>query len=190
MMLNDELTEKEIEKEAADDLYTESVPDSEKAEGNATNSTEELADASAGGSETPAPVAEKEKADPPLQRTYRTGTKISAFFFFLITAGIFAVYEYLSFSFLYLPLINSVEGFAEAIGAIFGYIFGLIYTLVFAGAQLPANIVAIILFKRLRGRSDKKWENTLFTVFFALSIVLLLITILSTVLFFGMSALS
>ena len=186
MMPNDELKEQEIEKGATDDLYTKSAPDSKKAEGDPTNAIEKLAD----GSEAPAPVAEEKKADPPLQRTYRTGTKIAAFFFFLVTAGIFAVYEYLSFTFLYLPLVNSLESFAEAIGAIFGYIFGLIYTLIFAGAQLPANIVAIILFKRLRGRSDKKWENTLFTVFFALSIVLLLITILSTVLFFAMSALS
>lgn len=138
----------------------------------------------------PLPKAKKTKKAPaaPLQRTYRTGTKIAAFIFFLITAGIFAIYEYLSFSFLYLPLLESIDNFGEAIAAIFGYIFGLIYTIVFAVAQIPANITAIILFKRLRGRSDKPWENVLFTVMFALSIVMLLVTILSTVLFFAMSA--
>ena len=145
--------------------------------------------------QAPAPT-ESKKADEPKEvpaeapkKTYKTGTKIAAFVFFLITAGIFAIYEYLSFTLLYLPLVESIDNFGEAIAAIFGYIFGLIYTIVFAIAQLPANIISIILFKRIRGKSDKKWENALFTVFFALSIVMLLVTILSTVLFLGASAL-
>lgn len=122
-------------------------------------------------------------------KSYRTGTKVAAFIFFIITAGIFALYEYFAFTFLYLPLMESIDNIGEAFAAIFAYIFGLIYTLIFAVAQLPANIVTIILFKRLRGKSDKKWENVLFTVFFALSIVMLLVTVISTLLFFGMSAL-
>lgn len=122
------------------------------------------------------------------KRTYRTGTKIAAFIFFLITAAIFALYELLAFKFLYLPLMSSIDNIGEAFAAIFAYIFGLIYTLVFAVAQLPTNIVSIILFKRIRGKSDKKWENVLFTVFFALSIVMLLITVLSTAAFFVASA--
>ena len=139
--------------------------------------------------EETAPARRKKAPAEPLQRTYKTGTKIAAFIFFVITAGIFVIYEYLAFSFLYLPLLESIDSFAEAIGAIFGYIFGLIYTLVFAGLQLPANIAAIILFKRIRGKSDKAWENVLFTVLFILTIVMLVVTILSTVLFFAMSAL-
>jgi len=122
-------------------------------------------------------------------KSYRTGTKIAAFIFFIITAGIFVLYEYFAFTFLYLPLMESIDNIGEAFAAIFAYIFGLIYTLIFAVAQLPANIVTIILFKRLRGKSDKKWENVLFTVFFALSIVMLLVTVISTLLFFGVSAL-
>lgn len=122
------------------------------------------------------------------KRAYKTGTKIAAFIFFLITAGIFALYEFFAFTFLYLPLMESIDNLGEAIAAIFGYIFGLIYTLIFAIAQIPANLISIILFKRLRGKSDKKWENVLFTVFFALSLVMLLITVISTALFFVTSA--
>ncbi|MBO4472895.1 MAG: hypothetical protein J5765_03710 [Clostridia bacterium] len=138
---------------------------------------------------TPAPTAGRLVAKGSGNKSYRTGTKIAAFIFFIITAGIFALYEYLAFTFLYLPLMESIDNLGEAFAAIFAYIFGLIYTLIFAVAQLPANIVTIILFKRLRGKSDKKWENVLFTVFFALAIVMLLVTVISTLLFFGMSAL-
>ena len=136
-------------------------------------------------SEAPAPASAEER-----KKTYKTGTKIAAFVFFLITAGIFALYEYFAFTFLYLPLMQSIDNLGEAIATIFGYIFGLIYTIIFAIAQLPANIIAIILFKRIRGKSDKKWENVLFTVFFALSIVMLIVTVLSMALFFGTSMVS
>ena len=124
----------------------------------------------------------------PRIKTKSSGTAIAAFIFFVITACIFVVYEYLSYTFLYKPLMESIDNFGEAIAAIFGYIFGLIYTLIFAIAQLPANIVSIILFKRLRKKSEEKGAKITFTVFFALSIVMLLVTVLSTALFFGMSA--
>ena len=118
------------------------------------------------------------------KRTYKPGSKVAAFIFFFITVAIFAIYEYLAVTFLYMPFIHSINDLGEAIAAIFGYTFGLVFTMIFGAAQLPGNIIAIILFSRIRGRSDKKWENTLFTVFFALSIVMLILMILTIGLFF------
>lgn len=117
------------------------------------------------------------------KKTYRTGSKIAAFVFFTITLVVFVFYQVFSVMFLYTPFANSPENLGEAIGAIFGYIFGFVITIIFGVAQLPENIVSIILFKRLLGKSDKKWQNVLFRVFFILSIVMLAVTILSFVLF-------
>ena len=114
---------------------------------------------------------------------YTTGSKIAAFFFFIVTLAIFIAYELFCATFLYSPFANSPESFAEAIAAIFGYFFGFLITFLFGIAQLPGNIIAIILFNRIRGESDKKWENVLFTVCFALSITMLLVTLLSFALF-------
>ena len=121
-------------------------------------------------------------------KTYKTGTKVAAFLFFLITLAVFVVYMIFATEFLFKIFASKPENFGEAIGAIFGGIFGLVMTFIFGVAQLPENIIAIILFKRLRGRSDKKWENVLFTVMFALSIVMLLVMILTIVLFFATTA--
>lgn len=124
------------------------------------------------------------------KRTYRTGTKIAAFIFFVITLGVFIVYEIFAYEFLFNIFAKGPDAkdFGEAMGAIFGGIFGLIMTFIFGAAQLPENIISIILFARLRGRSDKNWENVLFTVMFALSIVLLAVMILTFALFFIMTA--
>ena len=124
-------------------------------------------------------VAAKNSAEEPCCRSYKTGTKVAAFIFFIITLAVFVVYEIFSVEFLYMPFAEHIDNLGEAIAAIFGYIFGLIMTFIFGLAQLPENIISIILFKRLRGKSDKKWENVLFTVMFALSIVMLLVMILS-----------
>ena len=118
------------------------------------------------------------------------GSKIAAFFFFAVTVTIFALYQYCSAVFLYAPIASSPGNLGEAIAAIFGYLFGFVLALVFGVAQLPGNIVSIILFKRLRGRSDKKWENVLFTVGFILSILMLVVTLLSFALFIGVITLS
>ena len=124
------------------------------------------------------------------KRTYRTGTKIAAFIFFVITLGVFIFYEIFAYEFLFNIFAKGPDAkdFGEAVGAIFGGIFGLIMTFIFGAAQLPENIISIILFARLRGRSDKNWENVLFTVMFALSIVLLAVMILTFALFFIMTA--
>ncbi len=118
------------------------------------------------------------------KKTYKTGSKVAAFIFFFVTLAVFAAYEYCATLFLYGPLINGVHDFGEAIAAIFGYSIGLAFTMIFGAAQLPENIISIILFKRLRGKSDKKWENRLFTAMFALSIVMLLLMIITLALFF------
>lgn len=118
------------------------------------------------------------------KKTYKTGSKVAAFIFFFITLGVFAVYEYCATVFLYAPIINGIHDFGEAIAAIFGYSIGLVFTMIFGAAQLPENIISIILFKRLRGKSDKKWENRLFTAMFALSIVMLLLMVITLALFF------
>ena len=119
----------------------------------------------------------------PTENQYTTGSKIAAFIFFIITLVVFILYEVFCANFLYAPFANSPENLGEAISAIFGYMFGLVITLIFGIVQLPENIISIILFSRLRGKSNKKWENVLFTVFFALSIVMLVATILSFALF-------
>ena len=118
------------------------------------------------------------------KRTYKTGSKVAAFIFFFITLAVFIVCEYCATVFLYAPLVSGVHDFGEAIAAIFGYTFGLIVAIIFGIAQLPENIISIILFKRLRGKSDKKWENRLFTAMFIISIVLLAIMLLTFALFF------
>ena len=118
-------------------------------------------------------------------RTYKTSTKVAAFIFFFITLAVFTIYEVFASEFLFKIFATKAESFGDAVGAIFGGIFGLIMTFIFGAAQLPENIISIILFGRIRGKSDKKWENVLFTVFFALSIVMLLVMILTLVLFFA-----
>ena len=138
---------------------------------------------------TPAPASEETEAlkaasEAERKKTYKTGSKVAAFIFFFITLGVFAVYEFCASTFLYSPLINGINDFGEAIAAVFGYSIGLVFTMIFGVAQLPENIISIILFKRLRGKSDKKWENRLFTVMFALSIVMLLLMIITIGLFF------
>jgi len=186
MAIYDELTDNEsTEETSATESAETAVPPAEDPVGDSSKT--EPADAPLPSEETTPTAGRLVSASG--KKNYRTGTKIAAFIFFVITAGIFALYEFFAFSFLYLPLLESIDNIGEAFAAIFAYIFGLIYTLVFAIAQLPANIISIILFKRLRGKSDKKWENVLFTVFFALSIVMLLVTVISTLLFFGASAL-
>ena len=118
------------------------------------------------------------------KKTYKPGSKVAAFVFFFITLAVFIVYEYCATVFLYSPIINGVHDFGEAIAAVFGYSIGLVFTMIFGAAQLPENIISIILFKRLRGKSDKKWENRLFTAMFALSIVMLLLMVITLALFF------
>ena len=211
MVIYDDITEKEateettpVRDEAEAPVPPVETPNTSVSESTAEPPTQKDAPSSDKKEEPADPAAETTEAPLPSEESrsvgrlvspgngkhaYRTGTKIAAFVFFLITAAIFTLYEYFAFTFLYLPLMESIDNLGEAIAAIFGYIFGLIYTIIFAIAQLPANIISIILFKRLRGKSDKKWENVLFTVFFALSIVTLLVTVISTLLFFGMSAL-
>lgn len=120
------------------------------------------------------------------KKLYKTGSLVAALIFFTITLVIFGFYEYFCFYFLYGPLINSPGSFGEAIAAVFGYIFGLAITIIFGVAQIPANITAIILTSRLRGKSDKKGVNVFFNVLFALSIVMLVVMVLSIVLFFAM----
>ena len=138
---------------------------------------------------TSAPTEPENQAEPqpskttPAVKQYSTGTKIAAFIFFAITLAVFIFYEIFSITFLYSPFANSPENLGEAIAVIFGYTFGLVITIIFGIAQLPENIISIILFARLRGKSNKKWENVLFTVFFALSIAMLAIMILSFALF-------
>jgi len=144
------------------------------------------------------PIYEKESSDAPTmrdeesnqppekkERTYRTGTKIAAFFFFILTVAIFSLYEFFAISYLYMPFANGVKSISEAIAAIFGYAFGLVITLIFGVAQLPENIISIILFKRLRGQSDKNWENKLFSICRILSILMLLIMLLTIGVFFA-----
>lgn len=145
--------------------------------------------------DVPVRTLDAEAADParpPIQpteekpkRAYRTGTKIAAFIFFFITLAVFTIYEVFASEFLFKIFATKAESFGDAMGAIFGGIFGLIMTFIFGAAQLPENIISIILFGRIRGKSEKKWENVLFTVFFALSIVMLLAMILTLVLFFA-----
>ena len=139
--------------------------------------------------QAPAPAEErteelKAASEAERKKTYKTGSKVAAFVFFCITLGVFAVYEYCASVFLYGPLINGIHDFGEAIAAVFGYSIGLVFTMIFGAAQLPENIISIILFKRLRGKSDKKWENRLFTAMFALSIVMLLLMVITLALFF------
>ena len=117
------------------------------------------------------------------KKLYKTGSLVAAMIFFVITLVIFGFYEFFCFTFLYGPLIHSPESFGEAIAAVFGYIYGFVITIIFGLAQIPANITAIILTSRLRGKSDKKGVNVFFNVLFALSIVMLVVMILSIGLF-------
>ncbi len=118
-------------------------------------------------------------------KVYGTGTAVAAFIFFAITAVVFVIYEYLAFTFLYSPFVNGVHDFGEAITAVFGYTFGLIITVAFGIAQLPENIIAIVLFKRVRSCASGR-KRVLYTVFFALSIVMLLLMLLTIGAFFLM----
>ena len=130
-----------------------------------------------------------EKSEDKKQKEYSTGTKISAFLFLAITLVVFILYVKFAYTFLFQPILESIHDFGEAIAAIFGYLFGFILTLGFGIAQLPENIISIILFRRLRGKSCYAWENVLFTVCFILSLVMLLVTILSFLAFIAVIAL-
>ena len=118
-------------------------------------------------------------------KTYGMGTVIAGFIFFAITVCVFALYEYFAITFLYMPFANEVENIGEAIAVIFGYTFGLIITIIFGVAQLPENIISIILFKRMRRGADTKGKRIAYTVFYALSIVMLIVMLLTIGVFFG-----
>ena len=115
----------------------------------------------------------------PAAKPYRTGTVVAAFIFFAITLTVFIFYEVFAISFLYVPFANGIDNIGEAIAAIFGYTFGLAITLAFGVAQLPENIISIILFNRIRRRATTKGKRITYTVFFALSIVMLLVMLLT-----------
>lgn len=117
------------------------------------------------------------------RKTYGSGSIVSGFIFFSFTVTVFVLYVIFSISVLYAPLLDSPENLGEAIASIFGYLIGLIVTFGFAIAQLPENIVSIILFQRLRTRAEKKGSKVLYTVFFALSICMLALTVLSLLIF-------
>ena len=123
----------------------------------------------------------EESAEPPAKqpKLYGRGTAIAGFIFFAITACVFAFYEYFAITFLYMPFANGINDIGEAIAAIFGYTFGLAITLAFGVAQLPENIISIILFNRIRRRATTKGKRITYTVFFALSIVMLLVMLLT-----------
>ena len=130
----------------------------------------------------PALPPEKPQKQP---RQYGKGTAIAAFIFFAITACVFAFYEYFAITFLYMPFANGVNDIGEAIAAIFGYTFGLVITIIFGIAQLPENIIAISLFKRVRKCAPTKASKVVYTVFYALSIVMLLVMLLTIGVFFA-----
>ena len=118
-----------------------------------------------------------------MRKTYGTGTKVTAFIFFTLTTIVFAFYLFFAITILYTPLFSTTNSLAEALAEVFVYLFGLIITFAFAVLQLPENIISLILFGRLRRRSDRKAERIVFTVFFALTLVMLLITVLSLAIF-------
>ena len=122
-----------------------------------------------------------------VKKTCGTGSKVAAYIFFGITVAVFAFYLFLSITILYAPLLNSPENLGEAIGETFAYLFGLILTFGFAILQLPENIVSIILFSRLTGRTYKKGERAVYIVFLVLSILMLVITVLSLGIFLGVA---
>ena len=117
-------------------------------------------------------------------KVYGTGTAVAAFIFFAITTCVFAVYEYFAITFLYAPFANGVHDIGEAIAAIFGYTFGLVITIIFGIAQLPENIIAIVLFKRVRSCASGG-KRILYTVFYALSIAMLILMLLTIGIFFA-----
>ena len=117
-------------------------------------------------------------------KVYGTGTAIAAFIFFAITACVFIVYEYFAITFLYMPFANGVNDIGEAIAAIFGYTFGLVITIIFGVAQLPENIIAIALFRRVRSCATGG-KRILYTVFLAISIAMLVLMILTIGIFFA-----
>ena len=129
-------------------------------------------------------VSLQEISEAERKRTYKTGSKVAAFIFFAIAFVAFAICEYFATIFLYTPLIKGVHDFGEAIAAIFGFTFGLVITGICGVAQLPFNIVSIVLFARLRGKSDKKWENRLFTAMLVISIVTLVLLVVTFAAFF------
>ena len=129
----------------------------------------------------------EESAEPPAKqpKLYGRGTAIAGFIFFAITACVFAFYEYFAITFLYMPFANGINDIGEAIAAIFGYTFGLVITIIFGIAQLPENIISIILFNRVRKCADVGVKKVIYTIFYALSIVMLLVMILTLATFFA-----
>lgn len=123
-------------------------------------------------------IAEAEK-----RKFYGKKSKVTGFVFFGFTFIVFFLYVYFCALFLYTPLLNSPENLGEALAAVFGYLFGFIFTFAFAILQLPENIVAIILFQRLRKGVENKKEKKLYTAFFAISLSMLLFTLLSLAVF-------
>ncbi len=125
----------------------------------------------------------KEASETERKKAYKTGSKVAAFIVFFITLCLFAVCEYYASVFLYLPMIKGAHDFGEAIAAVFGATIGLVFTAIFGIAQLPFNIASIVLFARLRGKSDKKRENRLFTALLIISVVMLVIMVLTFAVF-------
>ena len=139
------------------------------------------------------PQPERQESDVPRmlqeKKGCSTGTMIASIVFFAITLVVFVLYEFFSIKFLYDPLINSPGDLGEAIAAVFGYVFGLVMTIIFGIAQLPENIISIILTNRVRFYAENKGKRIVFTILYALSIVMLLVTLLSFALFVLMIAL-
>ena len=131
------------------------------------------------------PVAKEAESAGKKPKVYGTGTAVAAFIFFAITLAVFVIYEYFAFTFLYAPFANQVDNLGEAIAVIFGYTFGLVITIGFGIAQIPENIIAIILFNRVRKCADGKAKKVVYTVFYALSIVMLIVMILTIGIFFA-----
>ena len=117
------------------------------------------------------------------RKTYRTGSAVTAFILFAITAVIFAFFITFVLHFLIEPLREKANDLGEAIAIVFVLPIGIAATIVTAIVQLPENIASLIMFNRLRHRSDKKKQRVLFTVFFAISIVMLILAIVTVPVF-------
>lgn len=117
------------------------------------------------------------------RKTYRTGSAVTAFVLFAVTAVIFAVFITFVLYFLVGPLRERADDLGEALAIIFVLPIGIAATIVAALVQLPVNIATIIMFNRLRHRADKKKQRVLFTVFFAIAIVMLILAIVTVPVF-------
>ena len=133
------------------------------------------------------PVAKEAESAGKKVKVYGTGTAIAAFIFFAITLAVFVLYEYFAITFLYAPFANEVNNVGEAIAIVFGYTYGLVITIIFGLAQIPENIISIILFNRVRKCASSKAKKVVYTVFYALSIVMLIVMILTIGVFFAIT---